>query len=232
MVEKTIDSEVAKKARASLKVGTTPQRGGGWRSPSLTCFARNNATRSWSILPIYRTLLWRDARATFRMSFARSWDGAARARITHSARHFVGATLCPALPDESGKRCAPEHPRCEALAMDVRYRVWEVNRKMFLWPENWLEPEFRDDKTHLFRELEGALLQGDVSDDLVRTALHTYLKGLEGIARLEMMTMYFELERVLMAQPCTSSVARRMLPTSTFIASAPIACGRRGSLWM
>jgi len=73
-----------------------------------------------------------------------------------------------------------------------RYRIWEVNRKLFIWPENWLDPEFRDDKTHLFRDLEGALLQGDVSDDLVRTALYTYLQGLETIARLEMMTMYFE----------------------------------------
>ena len=45
-----------------------------------------------------------------------------------------------------------------------RYRVWEANRKIFLFPENWLEPEFRDDKTHLFTELEGALLQGDVSE--------------------------------------------------------------------
>jgi hypothetical protein len=44
-----------------------------------------------------------------------------------------------------------------------RYRVWEANRKIFLFPENWLEPEFRDDKTHLFAEFEGALLQGDVS---------------------------------------------------------------------
>ena len=25
-----------------------------------------------------------------------------------------------------------------------RYRVWEANRKIFLFPENWLEPEFRD----------------------------------------------------------------------------------------
>ena len=28
-----------------------------------------------------------------------------------------------------------------------RYRVWEANRKIFLFPENWLEPEFRDDKS-------------------------------------------------------------------------------------
>ena len=73
-----------------------------------------------------------------------------------------------------------------------RYRVWEANRKIFVWPENWLDPEFRDDRTHLFRELEGTLLQGDVSDDLVRTAMYTYLQGLEQIARLHMLAMYFE----------------------------------------
>ena len=73
-----------------------------------------------------------------------------------------------------------------------QYRVWEANRKIFLFPENWLEPEFRDDKTHIFRELEGSLLQGDVSDDLVEKAFHEYLKALEKLARLEIMTMYCE----------------------------------------
>ena len=28
-----------------------------------------------------------------------------------------------------------------------RYRAWRASRKEFLAPENWLEPEFRDDKT-------------------------------------------------------------------------------------
>jgi hypothetical protein len=73
-----------------------------------------------------------------------------------------------------------------------RYRLWEVNRKMFLWPENLLDSVFRDDKTHLFRELEATMLQGDVSDDLVRGALYKYLTDFERIARLDMMTMYFE----------------------------------------
>lgn len=27
------------------------------------------------------------------------------------------------------------------------YRVWEANRKVFLYPENWVEPELRDDRT-------------------------------------------------------------------------------------
>jgi hypothetical protein len=73
-----------------------------------------------------------------------------------------------------------------------RYRVWEANRKIFLWPENWLEPELRDDKTHLFQALEGALLQGDVTDELAEDAFFNYLSGLEEIARLEVMSTYLE----------------------------------------
>jgi hypothetical protein len=73
-----------------------------------------------------------------------------------------------------------------------RYRVWEANRKIFLFPENWLEPEFRDDKTHLFTELEGALLQGDVSSDLVEDAFLSYLKRLDELARLDICAMHIE----------------------------------------
>jgi len=73
-----------------------------------------------------------------------------------------------------------------------RYRVWEANRKIFLFPENWLEPEFRDDKTHLFAELEGALLQGDVSSDLAEDAFLNYLKKLDELARLEIAAMHLE----------------------------------------
>ena len=73
-----------------------------------------------------------------------------------------------------------------------RYRVWEANRKIFLFPENWLEPEFRDDKTHLYTELEGALLQGDVSSDLVEDAFLSYLKKLDELARLDICAMHIE----------------------------------------
>ncbi len=43
------------------------------------------------------------------------------------------------------------------------YRVWEANRKIFLYPENWIEPELRDDKSPFFEELEGELLQNDLN---------------------------------------------------------------------
>lgn len=66
-----------------------------------------------------------------------------------------------------------------------RYRVWEANRKVFLFPEDWVEPELRDDKTPLFEDLENALLQSDVTDEAAADALGSYLQGLDEIARLD-----------------------------------------------
>src|SRR5205823_7534094 len=73
-----------------------------------------------------------------------------------------------------------------------RYRVWQANREIFLFPENWMEPELRRDKTDLFQAMESALLQGDVTRDLVEDAFFTYLKGLEVRARLDVVAMYVD----------------------------------------
>jgi hypothetical protein len=45
-----------------------------------------------------------------------------------------------------------------------RYRLWEANRKVFLYPENYLEPELRDDKTALSKDVEGTLSDAQSSD--------------------------------------------------------------------
>jgi hypothetical protein len=73
-----------------------------------------------------------------------------------------------------------------------RYRVWQANREIFLFPENWMQPELRQDKTDLFQALESALLQGDVTRDLVENAFADYLKGLELRARLDIVASYFD----------------------------------------
>ncbi|MFD7916848.1 neuraminidase-like domain-containing protein [Streptomyces sp. NPDC059752] len=66
-----------------------------------------------------------------------------------------------------------------------RYRVWEANRKVFLWPENWLEPELRDDQSPIFKEMMSELLQGDFTEDRAGSALMSYLMKLEDVAQLE-----------------------------------------------
>jgi hypothetical protein len=76
-----------------------------------------------------------------------------------------------------------------------RYRVWEANRKIFLYPENWLDEEFRDGRTHLVTKLERSLLQGEVTNEAAEDAYFGYLKELEEIARLEMVSMYAEEHR-------------------------------------
>jgi hypothetical protein len=82
----------------------------------------------------------------------------------------------------------------EQWAWMSRYRVWEVQRKLLLYPENWLEPELRDDQTHLFSSAMGELLQGDITDDRAAQALGGYLTGLERIARLEPVGVFDETE--------------------------------------
>jgi hypothetical protein len=74
------------------------------------------------------------------------------------------------------------------------YRVWEANRKIFLYPENWIEPELRSSKSELFEELENTLLQEEITDDSVEKAYTEYLEGLLKIARLEVMGMYHQFE--------------------------------------
>ncbi|HSO00747.1 MAG TPA: neuraminidase-like domain-containing protein, partial [Candidatus Nanopelagicales bacterium] len=74
------------------------------------------------------------------------------------------------------------------------YRVWEANRKVFLYPENWIEPELRDDKTPFFTALENQLLQGDLDHDSAEEAFRGYLEKLDQVARLEVMGMVHEKE--------------------------------------
>ena len=77
------------------------------------------------------------------------------------------------------------------------YRVWEANRKVFLYPENWIEPELRDDKSPFFKALESELLQSDLTLETAETAFLHYLEKLDQVARLEIVGMYHQLEEDL-----------------------------------
>ena len=78
------------------------------------------------------------------------------------------------------------------------YRVWEANRKIFLYPENWIEAELRDDKSFLFQELEDELLQNELTDFTTEQALIKYLEKLDNIAFLEVVATWYESEEKTM----------------------------------
>ncbi|HEX5688916.1 MAG TPA: neuraminidase-like domain-containing protein, partial [Roseiflexaceae bacterium] len=72
------------------------------------------------------------------------------------------------------------------------YRVWEANRKVFLYPENYIEPELRDTKTPLFEALESELTQNDVNEDSVAVAYTHYLDQFAAIANLDIVGSYLD----------------------------------------
>ena len=71
-----------------------------------------------------------------------------------------------------------------------KYRVWEANRKVFLWPENYLNSDNRDNKTPFFAELEDELLQQQVTQESVEGAYKTYTDKFLRVANLKMAGAY------------------------------------------
>jgi hypothetical protein len=74
------------------------------------------------------------------------------------------------------------------------YSVWEANRKIFLYPENWIEPDLRDGKSPFFKDLENDLLQNEVTLETAESALLTYVEKLDAVAHLEIVGMYDQQE--------------------------------------
>ena len=82
-----------------------------------------------------------------------------------------------------------DRPRWEWMQ---RYRVWEANRKVFLYPENWIESNLRDDKSPFFKELESELLQKDINKQNVTDALKNYLYKVDEVANMEIVGLHID----------------------------------------
>jgi len=72
----------------------------------------------------------------------------------------------------------------------MNYRVWEANRKVFLYPENYIDPTLRKSATPLFEDLENKLLQGEVTATSIDSIYRTYVDGLVQLAKLEYVDAY------------------------------------------
>lgn len=64
------------------------------------------------------------------------------------------------------------------------YRVWEANRKIFLYPENYIDPNLRRDRTDLFRKLQEELQQSNITPATVDRAFTNYLTAFADLAKL------------------------------------------------
>jgi hypothetical protein len=76
-----------------------------------------------------------------------------------------------------------------------QYRVWEANREVFLFPENWIDPTRRADASPFFTALQQDLKQGELGTEVAETALQNYLEKLEQVARLDVCGVFHDLEK-------------------------------------
>ncbi len=65
------------------------------------------------------------------------------------------------------------------------YRIWEANRKVFLYPENYIDPSLRRDASPLFKELQDELLQSDITAEAVESAYRNYFDKIAELAKLQ-----------------------------------------------
>ncbi|PTQ98229.1 virulence plasmid A protein [Mucilaginibacter yixingensis] len=73
------------------------------------------------------------------------------------------------------------------------FQVWVANRKIFLYPENWIEPELRTDKSYFFSDLISELQQNEITDNNVETAAIHYLEKLDDVATLDVRACYYDI---------------------------------------
>ncbi len=75
------------------------------------------------------------------------------------------------------------------------YRVWEVNRKVFVDAQYYLRPEWRDDKTEPFAAMESMLLQNEINGENIEAAYEGYLDRLDEIAFLDVLATCYDFDR-------------------------------------
>ena len=157
-------------------------------------------------------------------------DGRVHADVAHRAGARHHPAVRAALPDGAGAESVAniKHDSgWDQWKWMKNYRVWEANRKIFLYPENWIEPELRDDKSELFPRLENTLQQNELTDRAVEDAFDRVPREAR---RHRPPRRDGVLLRDRASGPCTSSPApRAAIPRSTTIASSRrSATGRRG----
>ncbi|WP_299455366.1 neuraminidase-like domain-containing protein [uncultured Microscilla sp.] len=72
------------------------------------------------------------------------------------------------------------------------YRVWEANRKVFLYPENWYEVSLTSDPSYLLTECLDELQQNELTNDTAEQALTNYLEKLDDISFLQVAATWYD----------------------------------------
>lgn len=75
------------------------------------------------------------------------------------------------------------------------YRIWEANRKVFLYPENYIEPDLRDNKSAQFKGLEDELLQRTITKEAAEEAYKKYVTQFSELSKLIISGTYYDIAK-------------------------------------
>lgn len=70
------------------------------------------------------------------------------------------------------------------------YRVWQANREVYLYPENYVDPALRKFQSPAFQTFISDVSKGQITDENVKHALVNYLETINEVASLELVDGY------------------------------------------
>ncbi|KAL3467023.1 hypothetical protein BJX64DRAFT_284172 [Aspergillus heterothallicus] len=90
---------------------------------------------------------------------------------------------------------APSVIPADRWAWMQQYRLWEANRKVFLYPENWVDPSLRDNKTPAFQDFEREMMQSELSEANVTDLVKKYIYQAHETAQLHIQSYYWDRQK-------------------------------------
>jgi len=70
------------------------------------------------------------------------------------------------------------------------YRVWQANREIYLYPENYVDPALRKFQSPAFKTFISDVSKGQITDENVKQSLTNYLETINEVACLELVDGY------------------------------------------
>lgn len=96
---------------------------------------------------------------------------------------------------DDGEVISPTSEMRQEWQWRKEYRVWEANRKVFVYPENYLDPDVRVDKSPLFERAEQTLLQQEITPETVEAVYQEYLEELQTLTGLTVTSGCYDEDR-------------------------------------
>ncbi|MFD3523519.1 neuraminidase-like domain-containing protein [Streptomyces sp. NPDC058653] len=92
-----------------------------------------------------------------------------------------------------------------------RYRLWEANQKVFLYPENYVQPDLRAGASPFFTGLQNELMQKEVIAENLDEVFRNYVERLDTVSRLQPCGIYHDRStgtEIVHLFACTDSAPR------------------------